>query len=60
MSEAAAIVEWIDQNLGTELAEQLRMRAESTAYSIAKLRSEGLCEASDTFASAGGLECPFL
>ncbi len=60
VSEAAAIVEWIDQNLGTEQAEHFRMRVESTASSIAKLRSEELCESSDTFARAGGLECPFL
>ncbi len=60
VSEAAAIVEWIDQNLDTEQAEQFRMRVDSTASSIAKLRSEDLCESSDTFARAGGLECPFL
>jgi Fe-S-cluster containining protein len=60
VSEAAAIVEWIDQTLDTGQAELIRMRVASTASSIAKLRAEGLCDSSDAFARAGGLECPFL
>ncbi len=60
VSEAAAIVEWIDQTLEAKQAEQVRMRVESTVSSIVKLRAEGLCESDDIFARAGGLECPFL
>ena len=55
VSEAASIVEWIDQNLETEQAEQFRMRVESSASSIAKLRSEGLCESSKTLYSISAL-----
>lgn len=60
VSEAAAIVDWVDQNLDPATAEQLRLRVASAASSIARLRSDGLMTTPDALPRTGGMECPFL
>ncbi|MCH8056046.1 MAG: hypothetical protein IH857_07860 [Deltaproteobacteria bacterium] len=58
-SEAAAIVEFIAEHFTPEEGEECWMRVESNASSLRRLRANGHCESADTFARAGGLECPY-
>ncbi len=60
LSEGMAILRYMEKEFSESQRESIRMRVESTASSIQRLRADGFCDSEDSFQRAGGIECPFL
>ena len=60
LSEGVAILDYLQKNHTPEMQEQFRLRVESAAGSLRRLREDGYCDSEDRFFRAGGMECPFL
>lgn len=60
LSEGFAIIDFVAKTFAPDQQERFRLRAESAASSLRKLRADGYCDSEDGFFLAGGAECPFL
>ena len=60
LAEGAGVLIFMGTNFSSAHFEQTRIRIESAARSIRKLRSLGVCSSDSQFSCAGGSECPFI
>ncbi len=60
VSEGLVILDYLEKKITPEQQERYRLRVESCASSLRKLRADGFCDSEDAFFRAGGMECPFL
>lgn len=60
LSEAAAILSYMQDHFRAEKQEALRMRVESAASTLRLLRADGYCASEERYFLSGGHECSFL
>ena len=60
LSEGLLIDDYMGKNFSSERQEYFRLRIESNASSLRKLRRDNGCDSESAFQRSGGMECPFL